>query len=279
MKIFMRLGVFFVLFAVSGFCQQPTTAASAVASDTVSAAAASRTDMDCSGFIAPTKVPKDIFVFDGTDNDFQSRFRLYTTGNFVYLHGKAATGAEYALVRPAKRQYTISWYQGQRSSIRTLGHPYEDVGRLRVISQTPQGAVAQVTATCGGVTPGDIAVPYQQRAIPEYNLAQNLERFAPKKQGRLTGAITAAASNAGFLGAGSIAYLNLGSTDAVRPGQRFRIFRVFRDRVERSLTAPHDTPLETVGELVVISAQEKSSVAVVVNSLREIGVGDGIELE
>jgi len=38
-------------------------------------------------------------------------------------------------------------------------------------------------------------------------------------------------------------------------------------------------PRESVGELVILSTQQKSSVGLVVNGLREIFLGDGIELE
>jgi hypothetical protein len=38
-------------------------------------------------------------------------------------------------------------------------------------------------------------------------------------------------------------------------------------------------PRETVGEIVVLSTQEKSSVAIIVNSIRDISVGYGVELE
>jgi len=40
-----------------------------------------------------------------------------------------------------------------------------------------------------------------------------------------------------------------------------------------------EPPRETTGELVVLSTQDKSSVVMVVNSSREISLGDGIELE
>jgi hypothetical protein len=38
-------------------------------------------------------------------------------------------------------------------------------------------------------------------------------------------------------------------------------------------------PRETVGEVVVLSTQEKSSVAIIVNCTRDLNVGYGVELE
>jgi len=146
-----------------------------------------------------------------------------------------------------------------------------------VISLAPEAAVAQVTFACGPIATGDIAVPYEPRQIPEYT-PQVLDRFAPAN-GKLTGTITVASNNAGYLGTGSIAYLNLGSRDGVHPGQRFRVFHIFRDRVARWSLFSHRTPRESLGEVVVLLTEDKSSTAIVVTSWREITVGDGVEME
>jgi len=261
--------VFLVLFAVKGLAEEPRAP---------SRPAATRYEIECSGFVTAAPVSKEIYVSGGADNDLQAAFRQYAVEGLVYLHGKATVGTEYRLVRSAKQIFTTQSYAGQRASLRTLGHPYEDVGRVKVASLTPRGAVAEVTFACGPVTPGDIAVPYQTRPIPEYTPIEQLDRFA-LTSGKQQGVITAARNNDAFLGVGSIAYLNLGSTDGVRPGQRYRVFHIPRDRIANRLAFPPETPVESLGELVILFTQEKSSVAIVVSSIREISVGDGIEAE
>jgi len=273
-KLLLLTGLFLFFALTSALAQEAATASAGLP-------AASESAIACSGFIAPTKLVRDIYVFDGADNDFQVSLRQFSAGDFVYLRSRKGTplavGQEYALVRHAKEAFRISKYAGQRWSLGSLGRPYEDVGRVKVLSVTPEGAVAQVTFNCGAVFSGDLAIPYQARAIPEYTPGGRLERFA-LPNGKQLGAITAAANNASVLGDGSIAYLNLGESDGVRPGQRFRVFRIFREPLEGFLAHP-DTPRETVGELVVLSTQEKSSAAVVVNCARDIHLGDGVELE
>lgn len=263
--------------------------------------AAIRSQVECSGFMAADRISETIYVLGGADNDLHEDLREFTPGDFVYLrsrHREAfAVGAEYSLVRPeielslhvswtpAQLENRIrppsSWYRGQRRWLRSLGRPYQDTGEVKVVSVTPEGAVAQVVFACGPINPGDIAVPYQARQVPEYTPAMTFDRFAPSR-GKVAGSIVAADSAAPFLAQGSIAFLNLGDRDGARAGQRYRIFAVFRDRVVRGLEglrAFPKTPRESVGELVILSVKEKSSVGIVVTSAREIAVGDGVELE
>jgi hypothetical protein len=255
--------------------------------------------MDCSGFITLGAVSTDLYVLDGADNDLRGEYRQFGTGEYVYLRSRTglafAVGSEYAVVRRADEPVSrglvdpsgprplsvmgnVSWYPGQRWSIRSLGRPYEDVGRVKVVANTPHGAVAEVTFACGPIYPKDLVVPYQARAIPQYTRSARLDRFA-LPNGKTVGAITAARDNGGILGEGTIAYINLGREDGAAPGQRYRIFRIFRDVLDRGLKALPETPRETIGELVVLSTEEKSSVAIVTQSQREITLGDGIELQ
>jgi hypothetical protein len=274
-KLIVLVGVFLLLAVTRGLAQEPAAEAAAIP-------AATQSEMDCSGFIAGSPVSTDRYVFDGADNDYQVSLRQFATGHFVYLRSRSgggfAVGNEFSVVRSAKELMRIKWYQGQGGSVRSLGSAYEDLGKVKVINVTPQGAVAEVTFACGPIRPGDIVLPYQTRVIPQYTPAAQLYRFA-LPNGKLVGAITAGTNNAGVLGVGKIAYVNLGREDGVSPGQRFRIFRIFREQTGGSFWAYHETPRETLGELVILSTQERSSVAIVVGSTREIALGDGIELE
>lgn len=274
------VGVLFLFCSVSGLAQETQAPPSSTAPAGQSLAAATRSEIECAGFFARRGLASDMYVSQGADNDFQFPLHEWTAGNFVYLKGRAdvTIGTEYAIVRPASRLFRFSWYGGQGWSMQRLGRPYEDVGRVRVTSLTREAAVAQVTFACGPIATGDIAVPYEPRQIPEY-MPQVLDRFAPAN-GKRAGTITVALNNAGYLGTGSIAYLSLGSRDGVHPGQRLRVFHIFRDRVARwSLFSHRRTPRESLGEVVVLLTEDKSSTAIVVTSWREITVGDGVEIE
>lgn len=275
-KIISLAGVFLLLVLTRAVAQEPAPAAPPAIP------AATDTEMNCSGFIAGTPVSSDRYVFDGADNDFGEYIREFAMGDFVYLRSRSgagfAVGNEFSVVRLAKELMRIKWYAGQGGSVRSLGSVYEDVGRVKVISLSPHGAVAEVTFACSPLRAADIAVPYQPRTSPQYTPSVRLDRFSLPND-KLVGAITAGTDNVGVLGAGSRAYINLGQSDGVSPGQRFRIFKIFRETLTFGLLVAPEPPREILGELVVLSTQEKSSVVIIVSSSREISLGDGVELE
>ena len=238
--------------------------------------------MDCSGFITTTPVPKDVYVFEGADNDFHHPAHTWAPGDYVFLRsrsgGSFTSGSEYSVVRSAKELMRVRWYAGQGGSLRSLGKVYEDVARVKVERVTPFGAIAEVTFACAPIVAGDLAVPFRPRSIPSYTPTAPFDRFAPPNN-KLLGAITAGVGNTAYFGEGSLVYINLGSSDGVAPGQKFRVFHIMREIIGGGFTVPPEPPREITGELVILSTEENSSVAMVVRSRREIALGDGIELE
>jgi len=234
-----------------------------------------RSQSDCSGFIADTPVPHDLYVVGGGDDDFHSVVRQFGEGEWIYFSpskgGNVAVGAEFSVVRPANELFLTMHYQGQRGDIGRLGQPYEDVGKVRVTHVNPEGAVAKVTFSCGSIVAGDTLVPFQPRAIPEYTVSKPLDHFAPLDNNKQHGRIVASHSNLGYFGNDTVVYLNIGDKEGAKPGQRYRIYRV--------LPPGQGVMPETIGEAVVLSVQGKSSVAMVIASYREIAAGDHIEAE
>jgi len=266
-------GVLFLVAAAAGQAQEtPATSPPTVP-------AASRSEADCTGFISYTRVPADIYVSGGADNFFRSGVRQYATGDSIFLRASGTTslvpGTEYALLRPAKSLFETSRYSGEFRAVGKSGTPYEDVGRAKLTRVTRKGAVAEVTFTCGPVFPGDLARPYQPRPIPEYTPSKQFDRFVPAN-GKRVGVIIAAKNNAATIATRDVAYLNLGGKDGVTPGQRYRVFGI---PVATGFRSYPETPRESLGELVILSTQEKSSVGIVVSSTREIFLGEGVELE
>ena len=269
------LGVFCLLGLASALGQeaQPDMAAGRPA--------ASMSEMTCSGFIAGQPVSKDIYLFNGADDDLLSYVRSWLPGEHVFLRSRSganiAVGTEYSLVRPAGDLMRVHWYDGQGASIRSLGTPYENVGRAKVVRTTPDGAIAEVTAACRMITRGAIAIPLVNQPSPQFSASQ-LDRYAPPS-GKLMGAITAGVDNAAYFGGGSLAYINLGTSDGVSAGQKFRVFHILMDEPAGANTLPPPGPRQTTGELIVLSTDEKSSLAKIIKSTREIKLGDGIEQE
>ncbi|MGA2475319.1 MAG: hypothetical protein ABSF73_01730 [Terriglobia bacterium] len=243
--------------------------------------AATQSQVDCTGFITTTNVPTDIIVLDGANNDLESALRQFAPRESIYLYHRRkanfSIGDEYSLVRPAKELFRTTRYGGEHWSIHALGNPYEDVGRVQVTHVTPEGAVAEVNFACGPIYPGDLAVPYQPRPIPDYVPAE-LDRFVLPNS-RIQGTIMAARNNFASLAKGDIVYLNFGGNQGAQVGQRYRVYYALPCPGRWAVFVYPPIPRETVGEIVVLSTQEKSSVAIIVNCTREINVGYGVELE
>ena len=243
--------------------------------------AATSAEAACTGFITTQAVPTDTRVSDGPDNDMESFLRQYAPPETLYLYSRRhrafSVGEQFSLVRPAKELFRTARYNSEHWSLHALGKPYEDVGRVRVKQVTPEGAIAEVVSACGPVYPGDIALPYQPRAIPDYVPAQ-LDRFAAPS-GKMWGFIAAARNNSATLKRGDIVYLNFGEKRGARVGQRYRVYYTLPCPSRFSVASYPLLPPESVGELVVLSTQEKSAVGIIEDSSRDVSLGYVVELE
>jgi hypothetical protein len=283
------LVVVFSLFGVARAAAQQSQAG-----ETTPLPAAFESDIECSGFFSANSIAQDVVVAGGADNDFFDPLRQFAPGEDVYLQTYQGTGpqagTEFRLVRPASEPFLKAWsrpglgllyefgptkrYPGQSGDLRAMGLPYRDVGRVKVIRSGPNGVVAEVTYACGAVNSGDIAIPYRPRPIPTY-LPSTIDRFGTSSG--LVGVVGALPDNRSVVGQGEIAYITLGRQNNVQPGQRFRIIHEFR--FANVFLTPPDFPPETVGELVVLWTQEKSSVGIIVSAYRGIDAGDLVQGE
>jgi len=275
-RIFFAVAVvFFVLGAVGFYAQEALTPASSIP-------AASRSQADCTGLIASSPLSEDLSVIGGADDDTRSVLREFVPGQSVFIssrgHEGAKVGTEYSVFRPAEDIFHTERYSGQGSDLRKLGHPYDDVGRVTITHVNSAGIVARITFACSPVVAGDLLQPFEPRPIPEYEVRPPLDHFAPLVPDKPQGIVVAARNNFGFIRNADVVYMNLGQDARVKPGDRFRVFREIPLHESR-LFGKQTTPPEILGEIIVLTVQPKSSVAIVVDSYREIWAGDGVQLE
>lgn len=282
----------FLVVVISLFGMVRAMARQPQASQTKPLPAATKSDIECSGFFSANSIARNVVLAGGADNDFLDPLHQFVPGDDVYLQTYKGTGprigSEFRLVRPASESFLKAWtrigrgglydfgsmkrYPGQGGDLRAMGRPYRDAGRVKVIQSGPNGVVAKVVFACGAINPGDIAIPYLPRPIPTYVPAA-INRFGTSTG--LAGVVAALQDDQSAAGPGDIAYITLGRQNNVKPGERFRIIHHFRF-ANVLLRAP-DFPPETVGELVVLWTQEKSSVGIVISAFREIDAGDIVE--
>jgi outer membrane protein OmpA-like peptidoglycan-associated protein len=254
-------------------------------------------DVNCAGFITNQQVPKTNYVVGGWDTPHQVR---YADREYVYIQGSYPDGTLLNVVRHLKDSNRNQAFPGQRRDIASVGEPYADQGRVKVVAQRGNIAVAQVEFACDTINPGDLVMPYVERTIPAYRGPMNLDRFA-LPNGKLMGRILMAKDFDILLGAGRKAYLNVGSDQGVKVGDYFSVVRdyVFAkmdpvDALSYKASTTEDTqkdppafgrsragelPRRTLGEAIVLSVSPKSSTVMVTYSLQAVVVGDEVEMQ
>ncbi len=265
-------------------------------------------DIYCAGFISKEKLPDAKYVNGGLQSPTSTKFEI---GELVYLTGKDyQVGSLYTIVRELRdvNQYEI--YPGMRKLLGTVGHPYGEIGRVRVLDVRSHSAVAQVEFSCDPINPGDVVVPFAERPPVAFHVPGHFDRYAPAN-GKLTGRILLGKDFDTILGSGVKLYLNVGSNQGVKAGDYFRVVRSYTSTLHDAVdslsfkaqisedTQMHsptfeansftrgkgpnihveDLPRRAVGEIVVLSTTPTSSSAMVVFALEDVYAGDMVELD
>lgn len=253
-------------------------------------------DMYCSGFITTEKVPEARYVAAGWNSPDQTRFAGFA--DIIYIHGRdMKEGERYSIVRHAKDPNDYESYSGQKSSIRDAGETYFEMGYVKVIDVQKNTAVAVPELNCGEFVPGDLAIPFVERAAPPFRVV-TMDRFAPPN-GKTVGRIIMAKEFDTLVGSKYVVYLNLGADKGIKVGDYFRATRTYaysyNDRdggLSRMASYDEDTqknppklplgdvsslPRRTLGDLIVLQVHKKSSTAMILTAYEDIHVGDHVE--
>jgi hypothetical protein len=265
-------------------------------------------DIYCAGFISKDKLPDAKYVNGGLESPTSTKF---DNGELVYLTGKDyQVGSLYTIVRELRDVNEYEIYAGMRRLLNSVGHPYAEIGRVRVLDTRAHSAVAEVEFSCDPINPGDVAVPFVEKPPVAFHVPGHFDRYAPAN-GKLTGRIVLGKDFDTILGAGVKLYLNVGSNQGVKAGDYFRVVRSYtstlRDPVDSlsfkaqisedtQVASPtfeanyltkgkgpnihvEDLPRRAVGEIVVLSTTPTSSAAMVVFALEDVYAGDTVQLD
>jgi len=265
-------------------------------------------DLYCAGFIAKDRVPDANYVNGGLQTPNSTKF---TNAEIVYLSGTGyQQGQEYTIVRELRDVNEYELFPGQRKAVADAGHPYAEVGRVRVLDTRSHSAVAQVEFSCDPINPGDVAVPFAEKQPIAFHAPAPFDRFAPSN-GKLSGRILMSKDFDGTLGTGAKVYMNVGSNQGVKAGDYFRAVRPYnldlRDPVDsisfkastaedtqkrmptfeaKMLTRSNgpnirvgDLPRRAVGEVVILSVTPTTSTGMIVFALEDVHAGDQIQLD
>ena len=265
-------------------------------------------DLYCAGFINKQVLPNSNYVAGGLQTPNTTKF---VTGDIIYMAGTGyATGAQYSILRELKDQNRYEVFPGQKKVLDATGQPYGEVGRVRIVDTRSKMAIGQVEYSCDPVNPGDIAVPFAEKPSVSFHPPLRFDRFVPNT-GKLSGRIVLGKDFDSVLGTGMKVYTNVGSNQGVKVGDYFRAFRSYSsdlkdpvDSLSFAASTAEDTqkrppsvegnwmtktkgpnihvadlPRRAVGELVIIGVTPTTSTGMIVFSLEDVHVGDGVELD
>ncbi len=306
-----------VLSATFALAQQLTTASSPDSSGIINTAVnvpfvryqtPTSADIYCAGFLTKDRVPDANYVNGGLDTPSSTKFG---NGQLVYLAGSGyQAGQLYSIVREIRDVNEYEIYAGQRKMLASVGRPYGEIGRVRIVDTRSHSAIAQVEFSCDPINPGDVAVPFVEKQPVVFHVPGHFDRFAPANS-KLSGRIVLGKDFDSELGTGMKLYLNLGSNQGVKVGDYFRVVRSYaatlRDPVDSLSFKAHtsedtqmrppayeanrftrtkganihvgDLPRRAVGELVVLNVTPTSSSAMVVFALEDVYAGDTVEMD
>ncbi len=254
-------------------------------------------DVYCSGVVTTEGVPYDTYLISGEQSNYKTTF---AQGTLVYINKGSSQGVkvgdEFLVMRPVKERVRYKWFSWQPSLLRAMGTTYADLGRLRVVHVQPKVATAEVVFSCDYMQRGDIVRAFAERPAPGLKADAKFDRFAPAS-GRKKAMVVTTKGFGQVAGANSIVYVNLGSAQGVKVGDYFRIFRYQGTRVESAYqlhgmayklygfgSAPQsykwdDLPREVLGEGIVLRVSPNAATVLITLGLREIYVGDYVEIE
>lgn len=302
MKRILGLGLFLSVFAgwpgtAGAQIQVPPRATEAAAKLKV----ASKTSVYCSGFITNREIQRGLYVLTGEEGGVKNEF---VTGDVVYLNRGAGwvvnPGGEYMIIRPMMDTNRQEIFPGQMKMVNQLGTTYAEVGRVRADIVHEKSVNATVLETCESISVGDIAIPWNVKPTPELKASTTFDRFAPPT-GKTGGLIVAAKEFAMLLRSGDIGYVDVGAKDGVQVGQYFRVYRPFaggnldldrkyrneypekmygmRMTVHLSKEQQRSLPRDVLGEIIVLHVEDHTATIMVTFSLKDVFVGDQVELE
>jgi hypothetical protein len=253
--------------------------------------------MYCSGYITADNVPDKLFVAGGHNSPDQTRYA--GPMDILFIHGSGMqAGERYQIVRHVRDLNHYEAFRGQKSGVHEAGEIYFEIAIVRVTDVQKNTGIATFELSCADTLPGDIAIPFVEREAPAFRNV-SIERYTPPG-GKVQGRILMGQDFDTFVGSKYKVYLSIGADKGLKPGDYLRATRTYSSTYNdpeagMSLKAKEyeDTqvhpqrlpagdvsslPRRTLGDMIVLQVHKHSATAMILTSLEDIHVGDGVEL-
>jgi hypothetical protein len=265
-------------------------------------------DLYCGGFVSKDLVPNANFVASGLESPNTTKF---ANNDLIFLAGSGyQTGQQYEIVRELRDPNRYELFAGQHAMLKSMGQPYSELGRVRIVDVRSKMAVGHVEFTCEPLVPGDFAIPFVEKPSVAFHQPLRFDRFMPSN-GKASGRIVLAKDFDLLLGTGAKIYMNVGANQGVKVGDYLRAVRTYQadlrdpvDSLSFKASTNEDTqkmpasieghmftktkgpsihvadmPRRAMGEIVVINVTPTTATGMLVFALEDVHVGDQVELE
>jgi hypothetical protein len=291
--------VLVVLLSAVALAQQPAVAPPVQATNVAERVEGpTYSDLYCAGFVTNQTFSRANFVAAGLETPHAT---MFGERDIVYLNGSGyQVNGRYAIVRELRDPNRFEAFPGQRALLGSMGQPYAEMGRVRVLQLKGAMAIARVEFSCQAISPGDLVVEYQEKAPVSYRAAVPFDHF-PAEASSTSGRIVMSRDFDMFVASGHKVYLNVGSNQGVKVGDYFRAVRGYEasemdpadallysapSGVDTQKSPPRITraerkqlPRRALGEMIVLSVTPTAATAMVTFAVEDIKVGDTVELE
>lgn len=173
---------------------------------------------------------------------------------------------------PAQKGDQFAVYRVMREvvhpiSAEAVGYAVEIIGGLQIVDTSPTVATGQVARAFRPIERGDLVGRWPEhfgvRVAPTPN--------ATETKGYI---VDTAIDVLGPIGEHNLVFVDRGRAHGVQRGNLFEVL----DRGDRLTREVEGLPTESVGELMVMDVQDNAATAIVTYALRELAVGDEIEM-
>ncbi len=245
------------------------------------------TDVECMGHIVDRYRSSDLFIMQ-TEEPAKHGI---ATDDIVYLNGGEqegiAAGDEFSVIRKQGKVY-------HPATKHRIGDYLQRMGKLRVISVQPRTSIAQIIFACERIDKGMDLIPYEPVVSP----AGRVPEFTIRDVEPSGGAQGFVVHLGGLIrtSTGQMFQVDLGTEDGLKAGDFLTVFidsgppivpsfdysysvgKQSYSSVHRVDKRKTDYPRRIIGQVVVISPSPGTSVVKVTNAIREIEIGDRIEV-
>lgn len=208
------------------------------------------------GFIRETEAPHH-----GTVIKVKYDMRLISTGDKIFI--EPAENAEVLQEGFTYAIYRTSGPVHDPVSDEYVGIQHTITGTAEIVGVTERFAEAKIVSAFRDIREGDLVMPFRHRS-------DRIRMLDPVPG--LSGRMIKAEDGEALIGEHTVAFINKGESDRVKPGQTYTLY--YREATTAGLGAnPIPLSEETLGKMMVLHTEETTSTVLITNSVDQIPDG------